>query len=108
MRQQAISSRIAYALMGGVMAAIGYAIAMRNSVQLSTPEGGTVLSIGLLPTIAGMLSGFLYGQFAGLALAPAFRSSRARASPLDAVSMVPSAFARRSRGLRLRPRCRRY
>ena len=70
MRQQAISSRIAYALMGGVMAAIGYAIAMRNSVQLSTPEGGTVLSIGLLPTIAGMLSGFLYGQFAGLALAP--------------------------------------
>jgi hypothetical protein len=29
-----------------------------------------VLSIGLLPTIAGMLSGFLYGQFAGLALAP--------------------------------------
>lgn len=70
MRQQAISSRIAYALMGGVMAAIGYAIAMRNSVQLSTAEGGTVLSIGLLPTIAGMLSGFLYGQFAGLALAP--------------------------------------
>jgi hypothetical protein len=70
LRQQRISSRIAYSLMGGVMAAVGYAIAMRNSVQLSAPEGGAVLTIGLLPTIAGMLSGFLYGQFAGLALAP--------------------------------------
>lgn len=70
MRQQAISSRVAYALMGGVMAAVGYAFALRNSVQLSAPQGGAVLSIGLLPTIAGMLSGFLYGQFAGLTLAP--------------------------------------
>ncbi len=70
MRQQRISSRIAYALMGGCMAAVGYAFAIRNGVRLSAPEGGVVLTIGLLPVIAGMLSGFLYGQFAGLALAP--------------------------------------
>jgi len=66
LRQRAISSRIAYALMGGAMAAVGYAIAMRNSLEISAPTGGTALTIGLLPSIAGMLSGFLYGQFAGL------------------------------------------
>ena len=32
--QRAISSRVAYALMGGVMAAAGYAIAIRNDFQL--------------------------------------------------------------------------
>jgi hypothetical protein len=67
LRQRAISSRMAYSLMGGVMAAASYAIAIRNSVQLFPPGGGTVLTIGLLPTIAGMITGFLYGQFAGVA-----------------------------------------
>ncbi len=72
LRQRAVSSRIAYALMGGAMAAVGYAIAIRNSLELSSPAGGTVLTIGMLPVIAGMLSGFLYGQFAGLAPAAHF------------------------------------
>jgi len=67
LRQRAISSRFAYALMGGVMAATGYAIAIRNNVHLSTPNSGTLLTMGLLPTLAGMIAGFLYGQFAGLA-----------------------------------------
>jgi hypothetical protein len=72
LRQRLISSRIAYALMGGAMAAVGYAIAIRNSLQLLPPGSGTVLTIGLLPTIAGMISGFLYGQFAGLVPAAVF------------------------------------
>jgi hypothetical protein len=72
LRQRAISSRIAYALMGGAMAAAGYAIAIRNSLLLFPPGAGTVLTIGLLPVVAGMISGFLYGQFAGLAAAAAF------------------------------------
>jgi len=72
LRQRAISSRFAYALMGGAMAAAGYAIAIRNSIQLSSPAGGTLLTMGLLPTIAGMMAGFLYGQFAGLAPAARF------------------------------------
>jgi hypothetical protein len=72
LRQRAISSRFAYALMGGVMAAAGYAIAIRNNFQLFTPAGGTLLTVGLLPTIAGMIAGFLYGQFAGLAPAARF------------------------------------
>jgi hypothetical protein len=72
LRQRAISSRMAYALMGGAMAAVGYAIAIRNSLELFPPAGGTLLTIGVLPAVAGMLSGFLYGQFAGLSPAARF------------------------------------
>jgi hypothetical protein len=72
LRQCFISSRIAYAFMGGAMAAAGYAIAIRNSLQLLPPGSGIVLTVGLLPTIAGMISGFLYGQFAGLSPAAVF------------------------------------
>jgi hypothetical protein len=67
LRQRRISSRFAYALMGGVMAAAGYAIAIRNSIQLIAHADGNLLTMGLLPITAGMISGFLYGQFAGLA-----------------------------------------
>lgn len=67
LRHRAISSRTAYALMGGAMAAAGYAIALRNSLQLVVHADGNLLTMGLLPTLAGMISGFLYGQFAGLA-----------------------------------------
>lgn len=70
LRQRAISSRPAYTLMGGAMAAAGYAIAIRNN--LLSPEVGILLTSGLLPIIAGMIAGFLYGQFAGLAPARRF------------------------------------
>jgi hypothetical protein len=67
LRQAAISSRIAYALMGGVMAATGYGFAIRNGLMLSPPASGSEITSGLLPAVAGMFAGFLYGQFAGLA-----------------------------------------
>ncbi|PIT00479.1 hypothetical protein TSA1_06685 [Bradyrhizobium nitroreducens] len=66
LRQWTVSSRLAYGLMGGVMAALSYGIAIRNHIQLAAPGDGTVMTIGLLPAIAGMIGGFLYGQFAGL------------------------------------------
>jgi hypothetical protein len=66
LRQRAISSRVAYGVMGGVMAASSYAIALRNGFLLFPPNGGTEITSGLLPTAAGSLAGFLYGQFAGL------------------------------------------
>jgi hypothetical protein len=72
LRQRAISSRIAYAFMGGAMAAASYAIAMRNGFLLVPPTDGTEITLGLLPTVAGMISGFLYGQFAELAPAAAW------------------------------------
>src|SRR5438105_7477473 len=40
LRQRAISSRPAYAAMGGVMAAAGYAIAIRYNFELVSPVGG--------------------------------------------------------------------
>jgi hypothetical protein len=72
LRRLRVFSRFAYAAMGGVMAAAGYAIAIRNNLQLSSPGDGVLLTVGLLPTIAGMISGFLYGQFAGLEVAENF------------------------------------
>jgi hypothetical protein len=70
LRQSAISSRRAYALMGGAMAAVSYAFAVRNSIELYPPGRGAILTVGLIPTLAGMIAGFVYGQFAGLAPAP--------------------------------------
>ena len=67
LRQSAIFSRPAYALMGGAMAATSYLLALRNGLLLVPPKSGSEITLGLLPTAAGMLAGFLYGQFAGLA-----------------------------------------
>ncbi|MCK1360511.1 hypothetical protein [Bradyrhizobium sp. 199] len=89
LRQWTVSSRLAYGLMGGVMAAVSYGIAIRNHIQLAAPGDGTVMTIGLLPTIAGMIGGFLYGQFAGLS--PAARTA-AEASAADSPGKPPLAF----------------
>jgi hypothetical protein len=67
LRSRAISGRLAYALMGGAMAAASYAIVLHNGLLLAQPDPGTVITAGLLPTLAGMMAGFLYCQFAGLA-----------------------------------------
>jgi hypothetical protein len=72
LRGRAVSSRLAYALMGGIMAASSYAIALRNGLQLSPPDTGSEITAGILPTFAGMIAGFLYSQFAGLAPAAAW------------------------------------
>jgi hypothetical protein len=64
--QRAISSRGAYGVLGGVMAASSYVIALRNGLLLFPPNGGSEIISGLLPTVAGSLAGFLYSQFAGI------------------------------------------
>jgi len=51
LRQWTVSSRLAYGLMGGVMAAVSYGIAIRNHIQLAAPGDGTVVTIGLTPPI---------------------------------------------------------
>jgi hypothetical protein len=79
LRERAISSRLAYALMGGVMAASSYAIAFHDGLLLSLPDPSSKISAGLLPTFAGMMAGFLYGQFAGLAPVAAWPKFSAKA-----------------------------
>jgi hypothetical protein len=66
LRARAVSGRLAYALMGGAMAAASYAIVLHNGLLLAQPDSGTMITTGLLPTMAGMMAGFLYWQFAGL------------------------------------------
>jgi len=66
LRQGAIHSRMAYGLMGGVMAAAGYAFAIRDQLASVALSAGSEITIGLLPMTAGIIAGFLYGQFAGL------------------------------------------
>jgi hypothetical protein len=67
LRERAVSGRLAYALMGGAMAASSYAIVLHNGLVLAPPDAGSEVTAGLLPTFAGMIAGFLYCQFAGLA-----------------------------------------
>jgi hypothetical protein len=67
LRERAVSGRLAYALMGGAMAAFSYAVVLRNGLLLAPPSSGSEITAGLLPTFAGMIAGFLYCQFAGLA-----------------------------------------
>jgi hypothetical protein len=57
LRQGMIYSRLAYALMGGAIAATSYLLAMRNGLLLVPPSAGSEITLGLLPTV---------GQFAGL------------------------------------------
>ncbi len=72
LRGRAISSRAAYALTGGVMGALSYVIVLRNGLVLTPPDAGSEMTAGVMPTIAGMMCGFLYQQFAGLAPAEAW------------------------------------
>ena len=69
LRHCAIYSRMAYALMGGAVAALNCAIAIRVGLQMFPPDAGTEITSSLLPTVAGAIGGFLYSQFAGVARA---------------------------------------
>jgi len=82
LRDCALSGRFAYALMGGVMAASSYAIAVRNGLLIAPPDPGSEITAGIMPAFAGMMAGFLYGQFAGLT--PAARWPKFSAEALNA------------------------
>jgi hypothetical protein len=66
LRHFAVYSRWAYAAMGTAGAVIAYLMGARYGILASTPMSGTWISAAIMPTLAGTLSGFLYGQFAGI------------------------------------------
>lgn len=66
LRHFGIYSRWAYATMGAAGAVVAYVAAARYGILASNPSAGTWISAAIMPTLAGALSGFLYGQFAGL------------------------------------------
>ena len=90
LRQFTICSRVAYALIGGVVAATSYALAMRNGLLLFPIPSGSEITAGLLPTAAGMLAGFLYGQLAGLEAVTA--TPRPAAAAPEAAAVPPRVF----------------
>ena len=65
LRHFGIATRAAYGLMGGAAIALAYALAFRHALQLTAPLPGTVITAAIVPVIVGMVSGFLYAQFAG-------------------------------------------
>lgn len=71
LRHARVYSRSAYATAGAVAAALAYIAAARYGILSNTPLPGTWISSAILPTLAGTLSGFLYGQFAGLEIVAA-------------------------------------
>jgi len=82
LRHLAIYSRSAYGTIGAVAAVAAYVTAARYGILSNTPIPGTWISSAILPTLAGALSGFLYGQFAGIeTLAAAPDSDEAEAAP---------------------------
>lgn len=90
LRQFTICSRVAYALIGGVMAATSYLLAMRNGLLLFPPPSGSEITAGLLPMAAGVLAGFLYGQFAGLVAVAA--SPQPAATATEDAASAPRVF----------------
>jgi len=66
LRHLAVYSRAAYTTAGAVAAALAYIAAARYGILSNTPLPGTWISSAVLPTMAGTLSGFLYGQLAGI------------------------------------------
>jgi len=65
LRYCGIATRAAYGLMGGAAIALAYAFAFRHAFQLTDPLPGTIVTSAIVPVIVGMISGFLYAQFAG-------------------------------------------
>ncbi len=63
-RSLGFGSRAAYALIGCMASVAGYAIALQHGLALLPPGDGTIVTAGILPMLAGMAAGFLYGQFA--------------------------------------------
>ena len=96
LRQFNICSRTAYALMGGAMAATSYLLAMRNGLLMFAPLAGSEITAGLLPTVAGALAGFLYGQFAGLMAVAVAPEAAAPATAAEIANAAAPRCLRRS------------
>jgi hypothetical protein len=65
-----VGSRAIYAVIGGIASASGYAISLQQGLMPPLPYYGVVITAGIVPTLAGMVAGFLYGQFAGRECGP--------------------------------------
>ncbi|ANW01557.1 hypothetical protein [Bradyrhizobium icense] len=65
LRSFGLATRMVYGLMGGAAAAVGYAFALSQDLNIAPALDGTHLTASILPIIVGMISATLYAQFAG-------------------------------------------
>lgn len=79
LRSFGLATRMAYGLMGGAAAAVGYAFAFSQDLNIAPPLDGTHLTASILPIIVGMISATLYAQFAGREMLGARRGAIANA-----------------------------
>lgn len=59
-----VGRHAAYAMIGGLAAAGGYALSLQQGLMPPPPYEGVRITAGILPTLTGMVAGFLYCQFA--------------------------------------------
>ena len=90
LRLYGVSTRAAYGLSGGVAAALGYVIARAAGISVATPMDGTLLTGAVLPILAGMISGFLYAQFAGRETVRRHSEEAATAASVPEFSALPA------------------
>jgi hypothetical protein len=60
-----VGSRAAYAVIGACAAIGGYALSIQQDLVLLPAYDDAIGTAGVLPALAGMVTGFAYGQFAG-------------------------------------------
>jgi hypothetical protein len=91
LRSFGLATRLAYGLMGGAAAAVGYAFALSQDLNLLPPLDGTRLTASVLPILVGMIAATMYAQFAGREMAPA-RNGGATTPDSAPASAVPAIF----------------
>jgi hypothetical protein len=91
LRSFGLATRLAYGLMGGAAAAVGYAFALSQNLNLHPPLDGTRLTASVLPILVGMIAATMYVQFAGREILPAHNGSAGAAETVPAAS-GPASF----------------
>ena len=91
LRSFGLATRMIYGLMGGTAAAVGYAFALSQDLNIAPPLDGTLLTAAVLPTLVGMISATLYAQFAGREMLGAHQSSVANRD-VGPLSAIPANF----------------
>jgi hypothetical protein len=86
-----LATRMVYGLMGGTAAAVGYAFALSQNLNITPPLDGTRLTASILPIVVGMISATLYAQFAGREMLQARRGSAANPDAAPAPA-IPASF----------------
>ncbi len=91
LRSFGLATRLAYGLMGGAAAAVGYAFALSQDLNLLPPLDGTRLTASVLPILVGTIAATMYAQFAGREMVPA-RNGDATTPDSAPASAVPAIF----------------